>query len=233
MSYKDNINDGAAYVIITGTGIYEGAVSMSFTILPHSAGKESVYDKGDTLISGNYVYEVTDDEDFEIELSSTSNKNISNVVIPATVKSDGITYKVTSIGEKAFYKNAKIKKVTIGNNVESIENYAFYGCKNITSVKFGKNVELIGSSSFRKCTKLTSITLPKSMEELGKNAFYGCKKLKTITINAGGVIDVEENAIKGISKKAVIKVPAKYLKKYKKEFKSKTGYRKTMKIKKK
>ncbi len=232
-SYRDNVDPGTAYVIITGTGIYEGIVSMSFRILPYSAGKESVYEEGDTLISGNYVYEVTDDEEFEVELSSTSKKNISNVVIPATVKNDGITYKVTSIGAKAFYKNAKIKKVTIGNNVESIENYAFYGCKNITSVKFGKNVELIGSSSFRKCTKLVSITLPKSMEELGKNAFYGCKKLKTITINAGGVIDVEENAIKGISKKAVIKVPAKYLKKYKKEFKSKTGYRKTMKIKKK
>ena len=71
------------------------------------------------------------------------------------------------------------------------------------------------------------------MEELGKNAFYGCKKLKTITINASSVIDIEENAIKGISKKAVIKVPSKHLKKYRKKFKTNTGYKKTMKIKKK
>ncbi len=233
VSYRDNVNEGTAYVIIRGMGIYTDAISIGFTILPYSAGKESVYDKGDTLISGNYIYEVTDDENYELELSGTSQKNISNVVIPATVKSGGITYKVTSIGVKAFYKNAKIRKVTIGNNVENIENYAFYGCRNITSVKFGRNVELIGGSSFRKCTKLASITLPKSMEELGKNAFYGCKKLKTITINASSVIDIEENAIKGISKKAVIKVPSKHLKKYRKKFKTNTGYKKTMKIKKK
>jgi hypothetical protein len=47
------------------------------------------------------------------------------------------------------------------------------------------------------------------------------------------VIDVNDNAIKGISKKAVIKVPSKLVKKYKKEFGSKTGFKKSMSIKKK
>ena len=71
------------------------------------------------------------------------------------------------------------------------------------------------------------------MEELGKNAFYGCKKLKTITINANSVINVGKNALKGISKTAVIKVPSKQLSKYQKQIKTKTGYKKSMKIKKK
>ncbi len=155
-------------------------------------------------------------------------------MIPATIKCEGITYKVTSIGQKAFYKNTKIKSVEVGNNVTSIENYAFYGCKNMASLNFGKKVEVIGSSAFRKCTKLTAVTLPKSMEELGKNAFYGCSKLKTITINANSVIDIEEGAIKGISNKAVIKVPKKHYKKYQKKLTSRTGYKKkTMKLKKK
>lgn len=207
---------------------------MSFTILPYSAGKESVYSQGDTFLSGNFVYEVMDDEALEVEVSSTSKKNLTKAVIPATIKCEGITYKVTSIGQKAFYKNTKIKSVEVGNNVTSIENYAFYGCKNMASLKLGKKVEVIGSSAFRKCTKLTAVTLPKSMEELGKNAFYGCSKLKTITINANSVIDIEEGAIKGISNKAVIKVPKKHYKKYQKKLTSRTGYKKkTMKLKKK
>ena len=71
------------------------------------------------------------------------------------------------------------------------------------------------------------------MDELGKNAFYGCKKLSAITIQANSVVDIADNAIKGISKKAVIKVPKKLLKGYKKELGKKTGFKKTMKIKKK
>lgn len=234
VSYTNNVDAGTGYAIIEGTGIYTGAVSMSFTILPYSAGKESVYSQGDTFLSGNFVYEVMDDEELEVEVSSTSKKNLTKAVIPATIKCEGITYKVTSIGQKAFYKNTKIKSVEVGNNVTSIENYAFYGCKNMTSLKLGKKVEVIGSSAFRKCTKLTAVTLPKSMEELGKNAFYGCSKLKTITINANSVIDIEEGAIKGISNKAVIKVPKKHYKKYQKKLTGRTGYKKkTMKLKKK
>jgi hypothetical protein len=234
VSYQDNVNDGTAYVIVTGTGMYGGSFSQSFTILPYSAGMDSVYEEGDTMISGDYIYMITDDENNEVELSGISNKKLTKVVIPGTVKDEnGITYKVTSIGEKAFYKNTKITSVTIGNNVTSIENYAFYGCKNIKTIKIGSKLEIIGASSFRKCTKLTSITLPKSINELGKNAFYGCSKLKTITIKSNSVIDVNDNAIKGISNKAVIKVPSKLVKKYKKEFDSKTGFKNTMKIKKK
>ena len=185
------------------------------------------------IISNNLIYTITDDENFEVEVAGVSKNNISKLVIPGTVNVDGWTYKVTSVGSRAFYKNTKIKSIVIGNNVASIEDYAFYGCKNVKQIKMGKSVEIIGVSSFRKCTKLTKVILPKSIDELGKNAFYGCKKLKTITINANSVVDISDNAIKGISKKAVIKVPKKLVNKYKKKFKGKTGFKKTMKIKKK
>ena len=233
LSYENNITAGTAFAVIQGIGHYKGVVKMTFTIVPYSGGGDSVYDKDNTLISNNMIYTITDDEENEVEVTSFSNKKLTNLVIPATVKSGDKEYKVTSIGQKAFYKNTKLKRITIGNNITSIEDYAFYGCKNVTSIKMGKSVEIIGASSFRKCTKLTGIVLPKSIDELGKNAFYGCKKLKTITILADSVIDVSENAIKGISQRAVIKVPKKLVKGYKKELKGKTGFKKTMKLKKK
>lgn len=233
VTYENNVNDGTAHAVVTGTGIYTDVVKISFVILPYNAGMDAVYPEG-TLIDGNFVYGVTDDETNEVEVFCPASKSISKIQIPAAITDEnGIAYKVTSIGNKAFYKNTKITSVTIGNNVKSIEDYAFYGCKNIKTIKLGSGVELIGNSSFRKCTKLTSITLPKSIDTLGKNAFYGCSKLKTITINANSVVDVKANAIKGISKKAVIKVPKKLLKKYKKEFNKKSGFKGNMKIKKK
>lgn len=70
------------------------------------------------------------------------------------------------------------------------------------------------------------------MKKIGKEAFYNCKKLKKITIKSSSIKSVGKNAIKNIDKKAAIKVPKKQLSKYKGLSKSKTGYKKTMKIKK-
>lgn len=233
VSYENNVDDGTAHAVVTGRGIYIDTVKVSFVILPYNAGMDAVYPDG-TLIDGNFVYGVMDDEANEVEVFCPASKSVSKLQIPATITDEnGVEYKVTSIGNKAFYKNTKLTSVVIGNNVKSIEDYAFYGCKNIKTLKFGSGVEIIGNSSFRKCTKLTTVTLPKSIDSLGKNAFYGCSKLKTITINANSVIDVKANAIKGISKKAVIKVPKKLVKKYKKEFDKKSGFKGGMKIKKK
>lgn len=66
---------------------------------------------------------------------------------------------------------------------------------------------------------------------IGSKAFYNKKKLKTITMGSN-VTSVGKDAIKGIHKKAVIKVSAERYKAVKKLFKSSTGFKKTMKVKK-
>ncbi len=90
----------------------------------------------------------------------------------------------------------------------------------------------IATKAFKGNKKLTSVTIPVGVTKIGKEAFSGCKKLKKITIKSTKLKSVGSNAIKNINKKATIKVPKSQLKKYKKLFKSKTGYKKTMKIKK-
>lgn len=233
LTYENNIDDGTAHAVVTGTGIYKDVIKVSFVILPYNAGMDAVYPEG-TLIDDDYVYGVTDDETNEVEFFCPANQKLKSVHIPATVTDEnGTVYTVTSIGNKAFYKNTQITSVVIANTVKSIEDYAFYGCKNIKTLKIGSGVEVIGNSAFRKCTKLTAVTLPKSIDSLGKNCFYGCSKLKTITIDANSVVDVKANAIKGVSKKCVIKVPKKLVKKYKKEFNKKSGFTGGMKVKKK
>ncbi|MGN0152927.1 MAG: leucine-rich repeat protein, partial [Lachnospiraceae bacterium] len=68
--------------------------------------------------------------------------------------------------------------------------------------------------------------------KIGKEAFSGCKNLSSITIKSTKLTSVGSNAFKGINKKAMIKVPKKQLGKYKKLFNSKSGYKKSMTIKK-
>lgn len=118
----------------------------------------------------------------------------STVVIPGTIKIDGITYKVTAISKGAF-KNNKMKKVTIPSGVTTIGDEAFSGCK-----------------------KLTSVTIPSKVKKIGKKAFYKCSKLKSITIKTKKLKknSIGSKAFKGIHKKATIKVPKKCFHNYKK-----------------
>lgn len=68
------------------------------------------------------------------------------------------------------------------------------------------------------------------MTVIGKRAFYGDGRLKTIAIKSRKLHQVKKQALKGINKKAVIKVPGKKLKKYKQALTGK-GQAKTVRIK--
>ena len=131
-------------------------------------------------------------------------------------------FKITKIsgkkGEVAFVgcNNKKLTKVNVPDSIKykgftftvvSIEKKALSGYKKLTTVTIGSKIKTIGAS-----------------------AFLQCGKLKKITIKATGLNKVGKNALKGIYKKAVIKVPKKKLKVYKKLLKGK-GQKKTVKIK--
>ncbi|WP_026498437.1 leucine-rich repeat domain-containing protein [Butyrivibrio sp. WCD2001] len=232
VSYENNLDVGTGLVIITGIGKYSGAVSQSFQILEYGSGMDIVFDGDRTIMTNELVFTIMDDgdENPEIEVTTPKDKKAKKVVIPATVSLGDKEYKVTSIGEKAFYKNKNVQEIIVGNNVEDIEAYAFYGCINLKKLTIGNGVKNIGDSAIRKCTKLESLTLPKSLLVLGPKAINGCTKLKKLIIKADVVIDVKAKAITNISEKAVIKVKKKLLKQYKKKFNKKTGYKSSMKI---
>ena len=80
--------------------------------------------------------------------------------------------------------------------------------------------------------KIKKLTIGKNVTVIGKNVFYKCNNLKTIIIKTAELKSVGKNAIKGINSKATIKVPKKQLKVYKKLFGKKTGFKKSIKIKK-
>ena len=93
-------------------------------------------------------------------------KNKSKVTIPATVKKDGVVYKVTAINKQVFQKNKKLGSVVIGANVTSIGAKSFFGCKKLKSITFkGKKAPKIGSKAFSGIKKNCKITVPKKMSK--------------------------------------------------------------------
>lgn len=162
--------------------------------------------------AGNYTGTLT--KTFEITVSNGKSYTVGSYKYKITsAKVDGKGTVAVTGGTKKSMKSVKIAAtVKIGGKsfqITSIDKNAFKGYSKLTSVTIGKNIKTIGNSAFEKC-----------------------KKLKKIKISSTGLKKVGKNAIKGIYKKATIQCPKKQLSKYKKLFKSSTGYKKTMKIKK-
>ena len=91
-------------------------------------------------------------------------------------------YKVTSIGDYAFYNCDGLTSVTIGESVTSIGNYAFRYCSVLTSIIIPNSVTSIGNDAFSSCSALTSVTIGDSVTTIGNYAFYNCYRLTSITI---------------------------------------------------
>lgn len=110
------------------------------------------------------------------------------ITIAATVKIEGVTFKVTSIRKNAAKKNSRI-----------------------TSVVIGKNVTSIGAGSFEKCKKLANVTFKGTKAvKIGKKAFKGTSaKMKVVTAKKmpKKALGKLKKTLKknGISKKAVYK----------------------------
>lgn len=109
-------------------------------------------------------------------------KNPTGISVPTSVKLNGKTYKVTSVGKAAFKNSKKLKKVKLGKNVKKIGKQTFYGCTNLTKVTLGKNIAVIGVEAFSKCTSLAIITIPSKVKRIGNKAFYKCKNLRYIFV---------------------------------------------------
>lgn len=105
------------------------------------------------------------------------------VIIPSTVDYNGITYRVTSIGDYAFATTDNrcketnfLKGVVIPETVERIGAGAFINCKSLTDISLPNSVSTIDNNSFRGCG-LDNILLPQSVSSIGGRAFDDCPML--------------------------------------------------------
>ena len=129
---------------------------------------------------------------------SSGNDYSGSVVIPATVTYKGETYRVTEIGEGAFYVCGGLTSMVIPEGVTSIGSRAFFACSNLTSVTIPNSVTSIGRGAFQNCTGLSSVTIPNSVASIESSAFSFCTGLTSITIPES-VDSIGEYAFDGCS----------------------------------
>lgn len=151
----------------------------------------------------------------------------------------GTAKKTLKSGTKIVDKKTKAAyKVMADNTVQ----YTKVTSKKAKTVKVPSTITVngvkcqvtsIAPKAMKGNKKLTKVVIPASVRTIGAQAFAGCKNLKNITIQTPYLTkkSVGAKAFKGISDKAVIKVPKKQLKAYQKLLKTK-GVSKKVKIKK-
>ena len=164
------------------------------------------------IIKGKGKYVGTTTKDFEI------------AAIPAKGKvytAGNLKYKVT----KSAYKNGTVSVYAPAK--KTLTSVSIPATVKINGYTF--QVTAIGNKAFAKCTKLKSVKIGTKVTTIGKEAFSGCKALTSITISSKVLKAVGSSAFKGISAKAVIKVPAAKLSAYQKLLKGK-GQKSSVKI---
>ena len=91
-------------------------------------------------------------------------------------------------------------------------------------------VTAVADQAFAGQKKATKAVIGANVTKIGKKVFYGDSRLKSITIKGKKLKMVGKQALKGINKHAVIRVPKAKKKAYKALFKGK-GQKKSVKVK--
>ena len=71
-----------------------------------------------------------------------------------------------------------------GFKVTGIGDYAFYKYKPLTSVTIPDGVARIGDDAFSLCRYLSSVTIPDSVSDIGRNPFVCCYHLNDFVVSA-------------------------------------------------
>lgn len=211
VAYSNNKKHGTATVTINGIGKYRGTITETFQI---KIVRNSVFAEKQPGTNIVYKYKITNADlkgKGTVGLIGTTvaktNGKFKTLTISDTVTIDGVKFKVTAIGSKAFKDYKSIVKVAGGANVVSVGTYAFSGCTALKTIPAFKNVTAIGGYAFYKCKSLTAMPVNNKLKTIGKAAFYGCTSLKTLTVG-GKVTTIGESAFGGCSKMTAVSIGA-------------------------
>ena len=111
----------------------------------------------------------------ENEVEVTYNDSVKlrgEVVIPATIVHDGITYHVTCIGDDAF-RGCPVTSIDIPEGVTKIDDWAFNGCSRLEYIEFPNSLVSLGKWVFYNCRSITNLNIPRNLTEIAYTALAG------------------------------------------------------------
>ena len=196
--------------------------TLSATISPSNATNKAVFWKSDNdAVASVNNGVITAHKAGTAIITCTSVDGGASAECKVTVKNP-----VLNVGAKFKSGNATYT-VTQGGSSPTVE-YSSPASKSSKSISIPSTVELggnvyrvtsIGDNACKNNKKLTSVTIGANIATIGKGSFMGCGKLTYVSISSTKITSMGANSFKGLSKKAVVRVPASRLAKYKKMLK--------------
>lgn len=156
-------------LLISGLGNYKGTSKTVEFKIGDKAGttkgeEEKNKNKEEAVGSvhkvGNFKYKISSKSAKTVTLTKKG-KGKKAVTVPATVKINGTSYKVTAIGTNVWKNDKALRSVVVGKNIKKIGAKAFYGAKNLKKVTIKtKILTSVGSGAYKGVSKKITIKVP-------------------------------------------------------------------------
>lgn len=220
--YYTKINDKGARI----SGIRQCAGNLSDCVPVASRGEVIWY----TWADGGVTFYRINQRDLSCTITTAGRDTATGVDTRAprqvakgrTGSAGGLRYQVTKAGSRGTAE-AACTGIKGGRKTASIPASVLIGgvrCK-ITSIAPG---------AFKGNGTLKAVTVGKNVRVIGRGAFRGCRKLRKLAVRSKKLKRVGRDAVRGISPRAVVKVPQGLEQAYRKTFRKKSGFGKRMRI---
>ena len=141
---------------------------------------DGIIGNGNAVTVDSVKYRLNDDYTAQVISYSGTPENIT---ISECVSYESYTFKVTSIGESAFFGCSKLKKIEIPDSVTFIGSKAFDGTAFYNTVKnWEDGVLYCGNHLISAKSDVTKITVKASTVSIAAGALDNCKSLKKINV---------------------------------------------------
>lgn len=136
---------------------YSGDANTCFDIalLKEGSGNGFDFSMGENaeIVSNGIKYKLYPSKTAEV----LKNDYSGDIVIPATVTYNNITYKVTSLGDYCFNYCSGLKSITLPDGITSLGKWCFSDCSSLTSITLPDGITWLGEECFSYCRSLTSV----------------------------------------------------------------------------
>lgn len=113
------------------------------------------------------------------------NADVTDLVIPSTVRYNGVTYAVVALYDNRYNQN-KVRTLTLPRTLRHINDYGLSDYRAITDLEIPANVERMGNYIVNNCPQLQRIKVnaevPPTLGSLDNNRYYGTYRYFKVTI---------------------------------------------------
>lgn len=140
--------------------------------------------KGTQLVVKGLKYKILGNHKVACMGSASQGKAV--VSVPGTIRYQQVSYRVTQITPKAFYRDKKLRKLKLGKYVQEIGQSAFEQCTSLKKVSFGRDVTVIKKKAFYKDRNIIGLDFKGGrLKKVEKKAFSRGRQSKKVFVPSG------------------------------------------------